>query len=219
MVIFSAPPSQPRLASAAVRRSCGWTRPPGPSRSPSHRPARLLSHANLALSPMQAITTAFQPLAGTDAESLSIRSIRPARCITGSPLLSSKPAGKSRQSDRESPGVAWPFRLHHLPQRKTSSRNVGLISSLIRKRGLKRISRRRKHSRKGKLQVCPRCGCLVEIDRHTLPRCQRYQRIIRLRTSTMSLREIGHKFGISGERVRQILRKKGANPAECRSAR
>jgi len=62
-------------------------------------------------------------------------------------------------------------------------------------------------ARRETLDVCPFCGCFVRISQHTMDRCRRYQSIVQLR-KTMTLDEIGRKFGISGERVRQILKRR-----------
>jgi DNA-directed RNA polymerase sigma subunit (sigma70/sigma32) len=40
-----------------------------------------------------------------------------------------------------------------------------------------------------------------------MDRCQRYQSIVQFR-KTMTLEEIGQRLGISGERVRQILKRR-----------
>ena len=62
------------------------------------------------------------------------------------------------------------------------------------------------NKRESRRQQCADCGCFVEIRRHNLTACERYQRIIQLRQN-MTLLQIGRTVGLSRERVRQILEK------------
>lgn len=56
-------------------------------------------------------------------------------------------------------------------------------------------------------QVCPKCGCRVEVRHHRPEHCEVHRRAVTLRNAGMTLEEIGDQIGITRQRVHQILMK------------
>jgi DNA-binding NarL/FixJ family response regulator len=57
--------------------------------------------------------------------------------------------------------------------------------------------------------LCPQCGFRVKSMMHPSAVCDRYRKILELRTAGLNNAEVGRTLSLSRERVRQILLRAG----------